>query len=67
MLEYYEEIEHKDFNVEKYNLIGLYSSENEAQRAKEEVALKLDISYEHLFVSATKIGKMQWKGGFITV
>ncbi len=67
MLEYYEEVEYKDFNSEKYNLIGLYFSEAEAQRAKERIALEMNISKEFLFVSATKVGKLQWEGGFVTV
>lgn len=67
MLEYYEEVEYKDFNSEKYSLIGLYFSEAEAQRAKERIALEMDISKEFLFVSATKVGKQQWRGGFVTV
>lgn len=67
MLEYYEEIEHEDCIFEKYNLIGLYSSEEEAQIAKSEVALKTNKSNECLYVSATKLGKMQWEGGFVTV
>lgn len=67
MLEYYEEIEYEDFATEKYNLIGLYLSEGEAQKAKEKVALQMNISEELLFVSASKVGRVQWEGGFVTV
>lgn len=67
MLEYYEEIDHGEFKSEKYNLIGLYLSENEALEARNEIAEKRKIKNELLFVSATKLGKLQWKGGFVTV
>lgn len=67
MLEYYEEIEYEDFNAEKYNLIGLYFSEDEAQKAKESFSVLMNISEELLFVSASKIGRIQWEGGFATV
>lgn len=67
MLEYYEEIEHEDFNTEKYNLIGLYLLESEAQISKKSVAQRMNISEELLFVSGTKIDKLQWEGGFVTV
>ena len=65
--EYYEEIDHGEFESERYNLIGLYLSENEALKAKDEISEKKKIKKELLFVSATKLGKLQWKGGFVTV
>lgn len=40
MLEYYEEIEYEDFDAKKYSLIGLYFSEDEAQKAKEKLVYK---------------------------
>jgi len=67
LLEYYEEIQYKDFATEKYNLIGVYWSEREAQIAKKRIIGKRKINEEYLFVSATKIGKVQWEGGFISV
>ena len=67
LLEYWEEIEYEDFTTEKYNLIGLYWSEREAQRAKEGIISERKINEEYLFVSATKMGKVQWEGGFISV
>lgn len=67
LLEYAEEIEYDEFEFEKYSLIGLYFSEQEAQEAKKEFALKMNISNEFLFVSATEIGRLQWEGGFVTV
>ena len=67
MLEYYEEREYEDFDCEKYNLVGLYSSKREAQRAKERFAKQKKISKKFLYISSTKVGKLQWKGGFVTV
>ena len=67
LLEYYEEIEYKDFTAEKYNLIGLYFSEREAQEAKERIALTMIDKDDLLFVSAANIGTLQWEGGFVTV
>lgn len=67
LLEYYEEIEYEDFAIEKYNLIGLYFSEDEAQKAKEEVMINKKISEDSLYISATKMGKLQWEGGFVSV
>lgn len=67
LLEYSEEIEYEDFTVEKYNLIGVYLSEYEAKKSKENIALRMNINQELLFVSATNIGKLQWEGGFVTV
>lgn len=67
LLEYYEEIEHKGFITEKYNLIGIYLSEDEAQAAKEVIVLEKKITDEFLYVSATKVGKLQWEGGFTNV
>ena len=67
LLEYCEEIEYKDFTAEKYNLIGLYFSESEAEKAKENVVLERKIDRNFLFVSATEIGRLQWEGGFISV
>ena len=43
MLEYYEEIDHGEFESERYNLIGLYLSENEALKAKDEISEKKKI------------------------
>ena len=67
MLEYYEEIEYEDFDAEKYSLIGLYFSEDEAQKTKKKIALQMNISEEFLFVSASKVERIQWEGGFVTV
>lgn len=67
LLEYYEETEYEKFKTEKYNLIGLYRSEQEALTAKKEVIIKRKIIEDYLFVSATKIGKVQWEEGFANV
>lgn len=66
MLEYYKEIDHGDFETEEFNLIGLYLSEEEAQKAKKRVALEMNIDEELLCVSSTEIGKLQWEGGFVS-
>ena len=63
LLEYCKEIDYKDFTVENYSLIGVYFSENEAQKAKENIVSKKKVNEEHLFVSGTNIGKLQWEGG----
>jgi|GEM_PF-3000074 len=67
LLEYCEENEYYDFTIERYNLIGLYFTESEAQKAKKSVIIERNIEECYLFISATKIGKLQWKGGFISV
>lgn len=66
MLEYNKEIDYGDFETEEYNLIGLYLSEEDAQNAKNKVALEMDIDTDLLFVSSTDIGKLQWDGGFVS-
>lgn len=66
MLEYDKEIDHGDFEIEEYNLIGLYFSEKEAQEAKKRVLLEMNIDEALLFVSSTEIGKLQWEGGFVS-
>ena len=67
LLEYCEEIKHGEITIERYNLIGLYFSESEAQQAKKVIILERKIEEGHLFISATKMGKLQWEGGFISV
>ncbi|MDT2660313.1 hypothetical protein P7E02_10555 [Enterococcus hulanensis] len=67
LLEYYEEIDHGNFETEKYNLIGLYLTEREAREAKEEIIKEKRINEEFLFVSTTRLGKIQWEGGFVSV
>lgn len=67
LLEYYEEIDHGDFETEKYNLIGLYLTEREAEEAKKEIIKDKRINEEYLFVSTTRMGKIQWEGGFVSV
>ncbi|MGG5329885.1 hypothetical protein [Enterococcus sp. AZ163] len=67
LLEYYEEIDHGNFTTEKYNLIGLYLTKKEAQKAKVEIMKEWRINEEFLFVSSTRIGKTQWEGGFVCV
>jgi len=67
LLEYYEEINHRNFETEKYNLIGLYLTEREAREAKEEIIKEKRINEEFLFVSTTRLGKIQWEGGFVSV
>ena len=66
MLEYDKEVDYGDFETEEYNLIGLYLSEEEAQKAKKRVALEMNIDEELLCVSSTEIGKLQWEGGFVS-
>lgn len=67
LLEYYEEIDHGHFTTEKYNLIGLYLTKREAQEAKVEIMKEWRINEEFLFVSADRMGKIQWEGGFVSV
>ena len=67
LLAYYKEIDYEDFSVEKYNLIGVYFSEDDAQEAKDNIVLNMKIDEEYLFVSGTKVGYLQWEGGFVTV
>lgn len=67
MLEYYEEIKYKDFELEKYSLVGIYLTEKEALEEKERISTEKNIERELLFVSATDIGRLQWKGGFFSV
>ncbi|MBS6430368.1 hypothetical protein ACHEVJ_06855 [Enterococcus raffinosus] len=67
LLEYYEEIDHGNFETEKYNLIGVYLTEREAKEAKEQIIKEKRINEEFLFVSTTRIGKIQWEGGFVSV
>ena len=66
MLEYDKEVDYGDFETEEFNLIGLYLSEEEAQKAKKRVALEMNIDEELLCVSSTEIGKLQWEGGFVS-
>ena len=67
LLEYYEEIDHGNFETDKYNLIGVYLTEREAKEAKEQIIKEKRINEEFLFVSTTRIGKIQWEGGFVSV
>lgn len=67
LLEYYEEIDHGNFETEKYSLIGLYLTEQESKEAKEEVIEKRRINEEYLFVSADRMGVNQWRGGYFSV
>lgn len=66
MLEYDEETDYDGFGIEKYSLIGLYCSEAEAQGAKKRIATKMHIDESLLFISSTKMNKLQWKEGFVT-
>lgn len=67
LLEYYEEIEYEDFDVEKYSLVGVFLTEREALEEKRRISLEKEIKEELLWVSAANIGRLQWKGGFISV
>ena len=67
LLEYYEEIEYEDFDVEKYSLVGVFLTEREALEEKRRISLEKEIKEELLWVSAEDIGHLQWKGGFISV
>ncbi|MBX8936906.1 hypothetical protein [Enterococcus gilvus] len=67
LLEYYEEIDHGNFETEKYNLIGIYLTKREAQEAREEMLKKERINEEYLLVNAAPMGKIQWEGGFVCV
>ena len=67
LLEYYEEIEYVDFKTEKYNLIGIYLTESDAEKIKRRIIVQKKIKEEYLFVSATRMGKLQWEGGFVSV
>ncbi|MDT2660317.1 hypothetical protein P7E02_10575 [Enterococcus hulanensis] len=67
LLEYYEEIDHGNFETEKYNLIGTYLTKREAQEAREEMLKKERINEEYLLVSADQMGRIQWEGGFVCV
>ena len=67
LLEYYEEIEYVDFKTEKYNLIGIYLTESDAEKIKRKIIVQKKIKEEYLFVSATRMGKLQWEGGFVSV
>lgn len=67
LLEYYEEVDHGNFETEKYSLIGVYLTEIEAREAKEEVMGKSRINEEYLYVSGDRIGKIQWEGGYFSV
>jgi hypothetical protein len=67
LLEYYEEIEYEDFDVEKYSLVGVFLTEKEAMEEKRRISREREIKKELLWVSAANIGRLQWKGGFISV
>ena len=67
LLEYYEEIEYEDFEVEKYSLVGVFFKEKEAMEEKRRISIEKEIKKELLWVSAEDIGHLQWKGGFISV
>lgn len=67
LLEYYKETEYEYFDTEAYNLIGIYSSEEEAQQAREDIAIRRNINRELLFVSQTIVGRLGWEGGFVRV
>jgi len=60
LLEYYEEIDHGNFETERYNLIGIYLTKREAQEAREEMLKKERINEEYLLVNAAPMGKIQW-------
>lgn len=67
LLEYYEEIEYEDFDVEKYSLVGIYLTEKDALEEKERISVEKKLKKELLWVSSTDIGHLQWKGGFVSV
>lgn len=67
LLEYYEEIEYEDFDVEKYSLVGVFLTKKEALEEKKRVSREREIKKELLWVSAANIGRLQWEGGFISV
>jgi len=67
LLEYYKEIDYKDFTVENYNLIGVYFSEDDAQKAKEKIAFTMKVDEEYFFVSGTNMDERPWEGGFVSV
>lgn len=67
LLEYCKEIDYESFTIEDYNLIGIYLSENDARNVKNKISENSNINEEDLYVSSTKVGKLQWEGGFISV
>ena len=67
LLEYYEEIDHGNFETEEYNLTGIYLTEIEAKNVKKEIIKEKRINEEYLYVSGARMGKIQWEGGFVYV
>ena len=67
MLEFYEEITYKDCPIENYKLVGVYETEEEAEKEKKRIAMEKNIPEELLYVSADVMERLQWKGGFARV
>lgn len=67
MLEYYKEVQYEDFEVELYNLIGIYLTREEAIKEKNRISIEKNIKEKYLYVSMGTIGRLQWDGGFVCV
>lgn len=74
LLEYYEEIEQEDFDCERYHLLGIFRTKEEAEEKKQSILKEknlgdntLRVTEDTILVSAADVGKSQWEGGFFTV
>lgn len=66
ILEYYEEIQKEDLYYDRYNLLGIFSTEKEAKEKKDYIIKKYKLREDTLYVSLIDIGNSQWEGGFIS-
>lgn len=67
VLEYYEEIDKDGLHGDKYNLLGVFKTEKEAEEKKYYIIKKWGLTEDVLYVSLSDIGTSQWEGGFISV
>ena len=67
LLEYYEEIQKDGFIHEKYSLIGVFLTEEDAEAKKYAIIKEWKLNENTVEVSEVLIGKSQWEGGFISV
>ncbi len=67
ILEYYEEKNKQDLHYDKYSLLGVFKTEKEAEEKKHYIIKEWSLAEDSLYVSATRIAKTQWEGGFISV
>ena len=74
LLEYYEEIEKEDFDYERYYLLGIFRTKEEAEEKRQSILREknlgdntLNVREDTICVSASDVGKSQWEGGFISV